>query len=975
LVTVLTKINNMDARTSEHQREALLFYLGGEVTLQALRSDSQEDPSCIACTSNPGFSDILYDARAALTPAQVEAYDQMHLEYPLLTHYISDAIPKTPDGVWLKPCTQYPGDPVGQAKDILEKSLAQFASPLSPLPLGVSVTYPALCDGSIDMGGGAGRAAILCYVGSFLSSLFGKLNNGMERSSEHVRKATLLYLMNTDAAISAAKTGEEMNDKSCTLCFSAPNLAGALDSGRAARTDLERRQYSAASASAGLWPHTLNELVWDKLLKSADGVMLRADPRFGGDAPSQAAAVIRTIFVDLDSAHLDPAASAAARRAAGRGGMLGTSTGITTTSSAGAVLVLTMILLLLTIGWAWRKLGTTGLYQLLCQGPAPWVMSQLARPDVANGSPQSPRFARLNKDVAEETTIKNSASNENLEGMNNSPSRQTLGRDGKPTRPPQTFNSTAFSDSPQGDRTSAATRSGGDLLPRDVLRSDAASAAAANGLILSRTNASRLRLVILALCALLLLAGGGMIFASSTGAAVMMAGPMGNMLLAGTVMAPNAPSSHVFTHGHDLAAPREYSVTMLKLPTNVGEIHVNAEQTHEIYFDSATRTAFVSVVTSSRLLQLPLAPTGVMAPMVRSWVVGHPDHNEHPELAALHNVAGSYRHPGMLWVSTEGDDRVYLVDPTKGFAIKYAMHVPTSHVDSRGKIHNVGGPHSVREAPDGTVWVCLKGADPEGAVSDPELLARQQHMLEMRFEANHEPVPDGWAVWHVDPEHYDATVFPDKGGVMFDALQSPTMTAIDGFGNTWHTQDKSSSVLHVTADGVAEQIALPNLGGSAEVPEWSFANGNGPGIVTDPLGNVWLCNLVPGQPWMVRFASGSSDPLIFKDLGSGQDDGSRHVIHMAFSSKGGPSGTANVLYALTSALLDHGATESVIMLEMDERWENARLDGEVGRQEIVLPTRNSAAHRVAVVDTVSPHSVVVTGLLTNTIFQIMGPGI
>ena len=51
------------------------------------------------------------------------------------------------------------------------------------------------------------------------------------------------------------------------------------------------------------------------------------------------------------------------------------------------------------------------------------------------------------------------------------------------------------------------------------------------------------------------------------------------------------------------------------------------------------------------------------------------------------------------------------------------------------------------------------------------------------------------------------------------------------------------------------------------------------------------------------------------------------------------------------------------------------LSAQVGRQEIVLPTRNSAAHRVAVVDTVSPHSVVVTGLLTNTIFQIMGPGI
>ena len=53
----------------------------------------------------------------------------------------------------------------------------------------------------------------------------------------------------------------------------------------------------------------------------------------------------------------------------------------------------------------------------------------------------------------------------------------------------------------------------------------------------------------------------------------------------------------------------------------------------------------------------------------------------------------------------------------------------------------------------------------------------------------------------------------------------------------------------------------------------------------------------------------------------------------------------------------------------------AKLDGEVGRQEVVLPTRNSAAHRITVVDTVTPHSVLVTGLLTNNIFQIMGPGI
>jgi len=330
----------------------------------------------------------------------------------------------------------------------------------------------------------------------------------------------------------------------------------------------------------------------------------------------------------------------------------------------------------------------------------------------------------------------------------------------------------------------------------------------------------------------------------------------------------------------------------------------------------------------------------------------------------------------MLWISTEGDDRIYLVDPVHGFAVKYAMHVPTAHVDAAGVHHNVGGPHSVREAPDGTVWVCLKGASMEAPqYDDPAHAEYYQHMMELRFEGNHEPVPDGYAVWHVDPEDYDAAAFPAKGGRMYDALQSPTMSAIDGVGNAWHTQDKVGKVLHVSTEGVATQVQLPTLGGSTGLGAWSFENGNGPGIVTDPAGGVWVCNLVPDQPWMVRFGKGSTDPLIFKDLGSGEGDGERHVIHVAFSTKGGASGKVNVLYALTTALLAPGATESVIILEMDANWESGVLDGEVGRQEVVLPTRNSAAHRIAVVDTVTPHSVLVSGLLTNSVFQIMGPGI
>lgn len=44
----------------------------------------------------------------------------------------------------------------------------------------------------------------------------------------------------------------------------------------------------------------------------------------------------------------------------------------------------------------------------------------------------------------------------------------------------------------------------------------------------------------------------------------------------------------------------------------------------------------------------------------RWWTVGHPGVPR--ASAGLHSVSGSTRFPGMLWLSTETDDRVYLVE-------------------------------------------------------------------------------------------------------------------------------------------------------------------------------------------------------------------------------------------------------------------------------------------------------------------------
>ena len=158
--------------------------------------------------------------------------------------------------------------------------------------------------------------------------------------------------------------------------------------------------------------------------------------------------------------------------------------------------------------------------------------------------------------------------------------------------------------------------------------------------------------------------------------------------LPGTVLAPFKPESHIFSHGFESSAGYKYSMTALTLPV------AENEQTHEIYFDPGSHTAFVSMVTSSRLLQVPFDSDGKLHDHVREWTVGHPLHNPHPEKAGLHNIAASTRWPGHLWIATETDDRIYLVDPSHGFAIKYTMHTPTKLVTDAGIIHHVGGEHT-----------------------------------------------------------------------------------------------------------------------------------------------------------------------------------------------------------------------------------------------------------------------------------------
>ena len=79
-------------------------------------------------------------------------------------------------------------------------------------------------------------------------------------------------------------------------------------------------------------------------------------------------------------------------------------------------------------------------------------------------------------------------------------------------------------------------------------------------------------------------------------------------------------------------------------------------QTHEIAFDEVGQRAYVSLLTTGQLFELAFDEGGRLSPTVRRFTFNHPG-------SGLHNVAASGCAKGKLWVSTQYDNSIHLVDP------------------------------------------------------------------------------------------------------------------------------------------------------------------------------------------------------------------------------------------------------------------------------------------------------------------------
>eukprot|EP00471_Norrisiella_sphaerica_P005532 CAMPEP_0184487704 /NCGR_PEP_ID=MMETSP0113_2-20130426/10283_1 /TAXON_ID=91329 /ORGANISM="Norrisiella sphaerica, Strain BC52" /LENGTH=127 /DNA_ID=CAMNT_0026870089 /DNA_START=183 /DNA_END=566 /DNA_ORIENTATION=+ len=127
---MLTELNSGNKKTVEHVRVHLLPYLGGNATLDALRSDEPDDPACTICYTDVSTADGLTTLRNSLSTSQIDAYDKVGVCYVRLTELIMEALPKSNDGVWLSPLKEVP--PFEQVKAMMESIFSSFKPSVCP---------------------------------------------------------------------------------------------------------------------------------------------------------------------------------------------------------------------------------------------------------------------------------------------------------------------------------------------------------------------------------------------------------------------------------------------------------------------------------------------------------------------------------------------------------------------------------------------------------------------------------------------------------------------------------------------------------------------------------------------------------------------------------------------------------------------------------------------------------------------------
>ena len=458
-----------------------------------------------------------------------------------------------------------------------------------------------------------------------------------------------------------------------------------------------------------------------------------------------------------------------------------------------------------------------------------------------------------------------------------------------------------------------------------------------------------------------------------------------------------------------------------------------AEQTHELCYEPTSRSLFVTQMSNSVLVRVPVGARGLILDDQDAWRIGPHDANGNG-VSGLHNVSLSYANPGCIWLTLQTSNTLLLVEATN-MKLRRILKVPTLMKRADGTAALVGGPHCLRECPKtGDVWVALKGTQgchpgeipglaeasgkkgfalaKERVCCDPKALRkRMDELSSLGYDA---PPPEGFAVWRVRPDEYDADAYA-HGGELVETVPSPPMVAVDANGDCWVAQDQSTTLLCVPGRPAVErawrrkssgavkadaprptQFALPHPPAHDEKCSMRIA---GPAVQAAPDGAVW-CSLLGAQGGVVRACCESGERTRY-DLPVPPWMHAARFIHIVFhvardvkwvfnnrfvgwgdpsaprrAGKNGetidPGTGMHVMFAISSNLVEDDAMNALYVLAFDPSTGTGWQDP-VAFRVIPLPTQDCSCHRIEVIgDGLDPEdaSVVVSELHTSKIWQM-----
>ncbi|MFF4530339.1 hypothetical protein ACFY1P_13780 [Streptomyces sp. NPDC001407] len=301
-----------------------------------------------------------------------------------------------------------------------------------------------------------------------------------------------------------------------------------------------------------------------------------------------------------------------------------------------------------------------------------------------------------------------------------------------------------------------------------------------------------------------------------------------------------------------------------------------AEETHEIVKLPGRPMVLVSQMSDSRLVKLRLDPRTEQVTGIRAFPLG-------PSDALLHGLAVSARHPGRIWATHEGGNRLLLVDP-RADALDAAPRVERE-IDIPG---GGRGPHYVNEYGD-VLWVTLKGSN--------QVLALD----------------------HTRPARHR----------LFEAVPQPIFAARHPVsGDFYVSQDSASSLLRIDPrSGRTSQIPVPAERGSTPV-----------GLISGP-GGVWVVLLGTAETGTGTFGRIDEDGQIHWYRLRGPQGHSAGLLHLAFDPPG--TGRGPGLWLLGSSIVSDAARDLIVRVRFDASWKRV-----VGEEYEALPTQRCKAHRL-----------------------------